>query len=318
MSSSPSIICIGELLVDFICDDVGVDLVSGVSYKKRAGGAPANVCATISKMGGESIFCGKVGNDPFGHFLKESLEDLNVNTSMVQIDETNQTTLAFVALKEDGERDFVFNRGADRFLTEEEVDLERFKNAGILHFGSATALLEEPLKSTYFKLMRDYNDEHHIISFDPNYRPDLWRERELEFITLARNAILYADFVKVSEEELRILTAQENIQEGVKELHQLGADLVAVTLGKKGTFISNRTINGLVPSIKINSFDSTGAGDAFVGAFLYQLSLEKNPQEVINDFQKIKTITAFSNKVGALVCEKLGAISAIPSQDELV
>lgn len=318
MNSNSSVICIGELLIDFFCKDIGKDLVEGTNFEKEAGGAPANVCATIVKLGGEASFSGKVGDDPFGHFLKNTLDDLNIDTSMIKLDDKNRTTFAFVSLKDDGERDFVFNRGADAYLTEQEMDQDKLKEAGILHFGSATALLEDPFQSTYLNTMKQYKSEHHFISFDPNYRTDLWRNRESEFIELARHGVSQADFVKVSEEELKLISGVNEIEQGVEALHHLGTDLVAVTLGKRGTMISNGRLKEVIPSIKVESIDSTGAGDAFVGAMLYQLAREEEPQQVINDFQKIKEMTTFSNKVGAMVCTKLGAISAIPTQQEIL
>lgn len=208
MNSNSSVICIGELLIDFFCKDIGKDLVEGTNFEKQAGGAPANVCATIVKLGGEASFSGKVGDDPFGHFLKNTLDDLNIDTSMIKLDDKNRTTFAFVSLKDDGERDFVFNRGADAYLTEQEMDQDKLKEAGILHFGSATALLEYPFQSTYLNTMKQYKSEHHFISFDPNYRTDLWRNRESEFIELARHGVSQADFVKVSEEELKLISGE--------------------------------------------------------------------------------------------------------------
>src|SRR5699024_7965929 len=105
--------------------DIGTDLIKGQNFEKQAGGAPANVCATIAKLGGEALFNGKVGNDPFGIFLKQTLEQVHVDTSMLLLDDEHPTTLAFVSLKEDGERDFIFNRGADAYLEAQELDDER-------------------------------------------------------------------------------------------------------------------------------------------------------------------------------------------------
>jgi fructokinase len=312
---SSSIVCIGELLIDFFCTDVDIDLVEGQNFQKQAGGAPANVCATIAKLGGVSHFCGKVGNDPFGRFLKKTLDDVNVDTSMLVLDHLHPTTLAFVSLKANGERDFVFNRGADAFLLEEELDKEKLNEASILHFGSATALLSEPFQSTYLNAMITSKEEGKFISFDPNFRKDLWKDQIATFIGLANKGIAIADFVKVSDEELAIITGTSDLSEGTKALHQLGARIVAVTLGKEGTYLSDGQISEIVPSVKVQSIDSTGAGDAFVGATLYQLAL-KNPKD-LQDFEQLKDMITFSNKVAALVCTKVGAIAAIPTIEEV-
>jgi fructokinase len=317
MKNNPSVICIGELLIDFFCTDVDMDLVQGQNFEKQAGGAPANVCAAIVKLGGSALFSGKVGNDPFGHFLKNILEEVNVDTSMLVLDDEHPTTLAFVSLKANGERDFVFNRGADAFLTVNDLDKKRIMDAGILHYGSATALLNDPFQSTYLNFMHTAKEEGKFISFDPNYRIDLWKGRRNDFVDLAKKGIALADFVKVSDEELMIISGKNDIRDSIAALHQMGAAVVAVTLGKEGTLISNGKDIEIVPSIKVESIDSTGAGDAFVGATLYQLSIEEEPKRVLQDFEQLKKIISFSNKVGAIVCTKVGAITALPAQEEV-
>ncbi|WP_257009117.1 PfkB family carbohydrate kinase, partial [Bacillus sp. 7884-1] len=154
-----------------------------------------------------------------------------------------------------------------------------------------------------------------FISFDPNYRKDLWRNRVPEFIDLAKVGIALADFVKVSDEELKLITGINNLAKGTDYLHKLGAKIVSVTLGSEGTYLSNGQNSEIVPSVKIKSIDSTGAGDAFVGATLYQFSKDDSAFE---DFETLKVIISFSNRVGAFVCTKVGAISALPTIKDIV
>ncbi len=312
-----NVLCLGELLIDFICSDVSQGLTKGVNFVKKAGGAPANVTAALTKLGGKAYFAGKVGNDNFGEFLKDTLDQAGVDTSMLVMDNNSNTTLAFVSLNEYGERDFIFNRGADELFTWNDLDSEKLKDFNIIHFGSATALLGGPSKDTYLKVIKLASEKQAFISFDPNYRVDLWKDRLDEFIMVSKNCIKYSDLVKVSDEEIQIITGKRNLEEGVKEFHNLGAKLVAVTLGKDGTLISNGENISIVSSIKIKSIDSTGAGDAFVGAFLYKISKEENPKTLINNFGKIKEMVLFSNKVGAMACTKLGAIDALPTLKEV-
>ncbi|MDK2917500.1 MAG: fructokinase [Candidatus Petromonas sp.] len=317
MERSTKVLCIGELLIDFICSDVGMNLSEGENFIKKAGGAPANVAASISRLDGEALMAAKVGADPFGIFLKEVLKEAGVDTEMIFLDKEHNTTLAFVSLMKDGERDFVFNRGADRDLKYDDLDENIVMNSKIIHFGSATALLGGPIKDTYFKVMELAINNDIFISFDPNYRVDLWKGRIEDFIEASKKCLGYADFVKVSDEEIKIISGKENIEEGIKIFHELGAKIVAVTLGKEGTLVSNNRDMTRVGSIKIKSIDSTGAGDAFVGAFLSRVSQLKDSKSLIDDFEAIKEITAFANKVGALVCTKLGAISSLPTLEEV-
>ncbi|MGE8022236.1 carbohydrate kinase family protein [Peribacillus frigoritolerans] len=312
-----AVICVGELLIDFYCTDIDVNLMEGNHFLKKAGGAPANVAAAISKLGGEASLIGKVGNDPFGLFLIETIKEVGVDTSMIVTDDLAPTTLAFVSLQANGERDFVFNRGADRNLTEDNLYLDRLSGAKIIHFGSATAFLENPFKTTYLKAMEFARNRGIFLSFDPNFRHDLWKNRVAEFISLARKGISMADFVKVSEVELELITGKMDKYDGIEILHHLGAKIVAVTLGWEGTLLSNGSGMSVINSVEVNSIDSTGAGDAFVGAALFQFANLESYDTILSDFSKLKEIILFANKVGAVVCTKVGAISSLPNEEDI-
>lgn len=307
-----SVCCVGELLIDMFCTDVDVSLKDGSEFRKMAGGAPANVAATISTLGGNSSFVGKVGNDAFGEFLIETLESFKVDTSMVKMDDRLATTMAFVSLTADGERDFQFNRGADGNLLLSDVDVESILQSIILHFGSATALLDGESKETYYTLLEKASEKGRFISFDPNFRQDLWKGKTDVFVRRARKAIAKADFIKVSREELEILTAEQDMEKGIAILHSLGGKLVAVTLGSQGSIISNGREQALMPSIEVTAIDSTGAGDAFVGAVLYQLSKVKKEADLHN-FDYLKEVIYFANTVAAKVCTNIGSLTALKS-----
>jgi fructokinase len=178
-------------------------------------------------------------------------------------------------------------------------------------------MLSEPFCSTYLNLISNAKDEGQFISFDPNYRGDLWKGRVDEFVTIAKQAISLSDFVKVSDEELEIITDTKDHKNGVTLLHEMGAKIIALTLGKSGTLLSNGKENKIVNSIPVTSIDSTGAGDAFVGAALYRLANTEQIGSISNDFGKLDDIVSFANKVGALVCTKIGAIEALPSGEEI-
>ena len=174
------VFCVGELLIDFVAEKQGNDLSKAIEFTKKAGGAPANVSCAIAKLGGQSSFVGCVGQDPFGNFLTDILKSNRVDCSLVQRSDTF-TTLAFVSLAEDGERDFVFSRGADRELQYDPKVKKEFKG-NMIHFGAATALLGGPLEKAYGHYYFDALTQDIFISFDPNYRGDLWKNREDAFV----------------------------------------------------------------------------------------------------------------------------------------
>ncbi|MED1412239.1 MULTISPECIES: carbohydrate kinase family protein [Bacillus] len=303
-----NVFCIGELLIDFVCRNSNVSLVDGTDFEKKAGGAPANVAAAITKLGGRATFMGQVGNDPSGEFLEQTLQRAHVDTSMLIRDK--QTTLAFVSIDKDGERDFIFMRGADGEYTFNKIDLSKIKRNDLIHFGSATALLSSPLKETYFQLLQFAKDNNHFISFDPNYRDALITDVE-QFSQDCLSFIKHAHFVKVSQEEAIMLSKETDLQQSALKLLHYGAKVVAITLGKDGTLLATKDSQIIVPSVSIKQVDTTGAGDAFVGAMLYQIS--KNEQMLPQKFTDLTEFVSFANKVGAITCTNYGAISSLPS-----
>ena len=178
------VLCIGEALIDMICTDRGMSLSKGQNFLKKAGGAPANVAAAIAALGAKVDMAAKVGNDPFGQHLIELFNEMGVNTQWVIQDPNHFTTLAFVSLMEDGERDFYFNRGADGQLSADDLQTLQLKEYSIVHFGSATGFLPGPLQKTYTHLLEKVKDNKTIISFDPNYRHLLFQNKQILIINL--------------------------------------------------------------------------------------------------------------------------------------
>ncbi|MEZ2584743.1 carbohydrate kinase [Kluyvera intermedia] len=310
-----SIICLGELLIDFVCTDIGHGLVKGENYLKKAGGAPANVAVAISRLGGHARLAAQVGNDPFGEFLIETLHQASLDTTLIIRDNYAPTTLAFVGIQHDGERDFVFCRGADGNLSLQSLPADFLNDSGIVHLGAATGLMDGEFYHTYATLARRAKEEGKMLSFDPNFRSGLWGGNEAEFIRRCEPFLNIADVIKMSEEELELITRHTDKVQGCRYLHDRGATFVAITLGSQGTWASHRDGGHvLVPSIAVKSIDSTGAGDAFVGALLLRF-IQWHPRTItFDDF--VADIT-WANKVGALTCTRFGAIDAIPFLTEL-
>lgn len=308
------ILCIGELLIDFFTTHTEVSIIEAKSFEKQAGGAPANVAATIAMLGGQAYFCGKVGDDAFGHFLKQTLEQAGVHTDQLIMDPSAPTTLAFVSRQKDGERDFIFNRGADELLTVEDLDLQQLMTLDMIHFGSATALLSEPFSKTYEQLMQTLHLQNHFISFDPNYRADLWKGDSDLFIHKCEPFLEAANFIKMSDEELLLFARTDNFEQAIEWLTQFSDKTIAITQGASGTMLIRDGQITNVPAFPVKPIDTTGAGDAFVGAVMYQLSKYEDTNLSFNEWV---TVIEFANQAAAKVCEKVGAIDALSSLKEL-
>lgn len=304
------ILCIGEALIDMICTDKGKSLSQGENFLKKPGGAPTNVAAAIAALGGEVELAAKVGVDPFGQHLIEVMQSFGVSTKWMLQDDKHFTTFAFVSLMENGERDFYFNRGADGQLSMDDVakiDLHKFS---IVHFGSATGFLPGPLQSTYEKLLYKSVEQNIFVSFDPNYRHLLFQNDTQHFIHRSWQFLEKCNFFKVSDEEAMLLTGETSVDAATAVFFDRTNAVFAITLGKEGTLLGIKGKTIIVPSIEITPTDTTGAGDAFVGAVLYQLS-NKSLKEIdaLNEDEWV-SIIANGNKAGARTCEYMGAMEA--------
>lgn len=275
-----------------------------------------NVAAAIGALGGDVAVAAKVGEDPFGKHLIEVLNGFNVDTSHIIKDPRHFTTFAFVSLMENGERDFCFNRGADGQLSTAETDSIHLQSFGIAHFGSATGFLPGPLQAAYSKMFYKALEENLFVSFDPNYRELLFGNNKEEFIQRSWELMEKADFFKVSDEEAFLLTGQSSIEEAASAFMERTKAVFAITLGKEGTLLGLEGNTFLVPSIAIEQVDTTGAGDAFVGALLFQLS--KFSKNEIGSMRAKEWTGLFSNanKAGARTCEYIGAMEAFKQLNE--
>lgn len=308
------VICVGEMLIDFVCTDTNMGLVNGVNYVKKSGGAPANVAACIGKLGGEASLVASVGHDPYGEFLIQEVKNYQVNTDFINVLPMS-TTFAFVSLADNGEREFAFNRGADEQLKLTASEVSELTDNSILHLGSATALLGGSLSDSYLALAKEAKRKGNIICFDPNYRIDLWRGRDQEFKDACTTYFKMADMVKVSDEELTLLSGEKDMKVGCKFFHDLGVKMILVTLGPDGCLVSLNGDQTIVPAYEISAVDTTGAGDSFIGALLFKMSQAAPGDNFYED--NIHEFVAFAGKVSGLVCSSIGAMSALPTLSEV-
>ena len=307
------LITIGEFLIDFTANGVG-ELKTINSFTKNPGGAPANVAITNQRLGGQSLFITKLGTDPFGKFLFDILKQEGLNLSHVFQTNDYQTSLAFVALKEDGNRDFTFYRtqASDLNIQPDEIDEDIFKPHDIFHFCSVD-LVESPTKHAHDQAIKYAKKHDVLISFDPNLRFPLWPSGEqLRETVLAY--LPHADILKISDDELAFLSGTKKELAAVRKLFSEQTKLILITKGSKGVTLYSRDGQVIsLPSVAKSVVDTTGAGDAFIGAFLNQLLKNGITRETLLERNTdLASYLAFANQVAAKVCEKYGAIPSIP------
>ncbi|CAI9092133.1 OLC1v1027306C1 [Oldenlandia corymbosa var. corymbosa] len=314
---SPLVVCFGELLIDFVPTVSGVSLAEAPAFKKAPGGAPANVAVCIARLGGSSAFVGKVGDDEFGHMLANVLNENKVDVSAMRFDPSARTALAFVTLRADGEREFMFYRhpSADILLQESELDIGTIKKSTIFHYGSIS-LIEEPCRSTQLAAMAIAKKAGSLLSYDPNLRLALWPSADA-----ARKGIMsiwdQADIIKISEEEITFLTGGDDPYDDdvvLKKLFHPNLSLLLVSEGSDGCRYYTKQFKGRVSGLQVKSIDTTGAGDAFVGGLLNKMASQP---DLYRDEKGLREALYFANACGALTVTKNGAIPALPTMEEI-
>lgn len=297
----------------WVTGDAVVDLIPDgeAHYLKCPGGAPANVAVAIARLGGNSAFFGRVGNDPMGRFMQSTLTEEKVDAQYLKLDEQQRTSTVVVDLDSHGERSFTFmvKPSADQFI--QYSDIPTFSTGEWLHCCSI-ALANEPSRSTTIEAIKRIKASGGFVSFDPNLREEVWPKPE-EMIPVVMSVVAMADVVKFSDDELILLTQRPNLEQGLISVKELDIPLIIITQGAKGAQVITAEMQTLITGKAVKPIDTTGAGDAFVGGLLCQLSFH---QEWLTKSTIINAVQ-WANGCGALATTKKGAMTALPDKHML-
>lgn len=306
------ITALGEILIDLT--QTGVNEAGVPVFAANPGGAPANLAVAAAKLGASAAFIGKAGNDAFGNYLKATLERNGVDVSAMVMDSEHPTTMAVVSVDDSGERDFSFyrDRTADVMLTGDDIPVQVLQNSAVFHFGSVS-LTTEPARSATMLAAKAAKANGAVITYDPNYRPALWADAA-EAVERMKEPLPLADILKVSDEELPLLSGTTDCEAGTAILAKEGISLILVTLGPDGVFYRFGEQTGHIPGIKIKVGDTNGAGDTFFGAALSKLSKLKLADLTVSE---LEDILRFANKAAAITTSRRGAIPAMPTLEEV-
>jgi fructokinase len=306
------VVAFGELLVDFVPTVTGQGLADAEAFKKAAGGAPANVAAGLARLGVPSAFMGMVGDDGFGRFLSGTLRDVGVDVSPLRTTTKAHTALAFVSLRTDGEREFLFYRSpsADMMMAPEDVDEAAIRGARAFHFGSIS-LIAEPARSATLHAVALARRHGKLVTYDPNLRLALWPDADAARAGMLAG-LAEAEIVKIGDEELTFITGMHEPVAAARSLWTPRLRLMAITRGSAGCLWVTPEAEGEVPGFPVSAVDATGAGDAFMAGLLARLLAEP---EVPRDPTRLDAICRFANAAGALTATGRGAIPSLPTRE---
>ncbi len=308
------ILCFGDLLIDFVPTESGLDFADLPSFKAAPGGAAANVAVGLARLDTSSAFMGKVGDEAFGHLLVDTLRREGVDVGSIRLDARARTALAFVTLTADGERDFLFYRhpSADMLFTPGEVDVKAIEQAKIFHFDSISLAATQPRETALFAADQAASAGK-LISYDVNLRLSLW-ENEAAARKGINEGLKRAAIVKLSDDELTFMTGDSSPENIRAQLWHDGLKLVVLSLGRQGCIAITEHGERVVPSLPVTAVDTTGAGDGFVAGLLSGIAT--NP-DVLRDGEALADLCRFASAVGVLTTTARGAIPSLPTRDQV-
>ena len=314
------LLAIGEALIDMLPEQVNVGVAEVDSFQPSVGGAPANVCGAFVKLGGQAEMITQLGDDPFGDKIVSEFERFGIGKSYVKRTSEANTALAFVALKEDGNREFSFYRkpSADMMMSAEDIKEAWFEGEYALHFCSVS-LGNFPMKEAHRQAIA-YAEKHGLlISFDPNLRFPLW-DNVQDLYNAVHEFIPMAHILKISDEELEFLTGKAEITEALDDLFVGNVKMIIYTKGSEGAECYTKQAKAFAPCEKVKAVDTTGAGDGFIGSFLYQLYTNGMSAQNLEDLseEQMHRFLAYSNQFCGYSVQRKGAIASYPTSQELV
>lgn len=311
---------IGEALIDFIPDISGCEFDDVTGFSPRVGGAPANVCGAFARLGGKAKMFTQLGDDPFGRKILRELDREGIDVSAIRLTKKANTALAFVSLGADGNRTFSFYRkpSADMLMSEDNLSEEEFDNLYALHFCSVS-LGDFPMKKAHQIAIEIAECKNAIVSFDPNLRFQLWEDTE-KLKKVVNDFIPKADIIKLSDEELYFITGEIKIENALPKLFTGNVKMVVFTCGSEGAYAFTKNAKAFSPSQKVKAIDTTGAGDGFIGSFLWKLkqyNITRESLEAVTE-KTLLSLLEFSNKFCAISVQSQGAVNSYPTAEEML
>ncbi|ATB26652.1 carbohydrate kinase family protein [Melittangium boletus] len=313
------VVCVGECLVDFLPERSGQRVRDVTAWTPGIGGSLANVAVGVARLGGRSACVGVVGEDEFGHLLRERLAAEGVDVSHLRQTEEGRTGLVFISLDARGERSFCYfrTRSAEFLLDERDVDLDFLARAGVVHLGTNSLKLPAA-RSAMLRIADAVRGAGRIVSCDPNLRLHAWEEPEV-LRELLGNLLPRCTVVKLSEEEVAFATGQDGPEAALRWLAGRGILLPVVTLGEAGAVFLWRGEVVRVEAPHVRVLDTTGAGDGFTSGFLRGLSRRYANAAALADASRedLTALARFACAVGSRVVEHLGAVTGLPRREEI-
>ena len=307
------ILAIGEIVIDF--SPLFLSKNGNPVYEAQPGGAPSNLLAAASRLGAKTGLMGVVGKDPLGDFLCTVTKKYGIDDKGLRQTELAPTPVTLVVYDENGDRSF-HSLQTDTALNQisvENLDLEMIKSSRILHLAGSLLSLKNGLP-VYEKAKCHAKKFGRLTCCDLNWRPHMYGRSYAQRVF--PRYLEGLDILKISHEELELLTNTWDLEAGSQKLRELGIRVVCVTLGAAGSYFNYAGGRAHLFTYNTKVVDTNASGDVFTAAMLVKL-LEKNCVIDKIPFEDMKQIMDFANAAGAVCASLKGAICAAPDRIQI-
>jgi len=299
MNANPDVTILGTIVFDIFIPDVKKyprkgEAVEIKSFPVFTGGCGSNTSIVLSKLGVRVSLIGAVGEDLFGKYVIDYLNECKVNLEMVKVSKSETTSTSILLINQKKERSYFHSVGANKVIKIGKNELNVIKKSKIFHIGGVN-LLPSIDGKPMAEILKKIKSNNIITSIDL-----AWDTKNLWMKNL-KYSLPFIDILMGNKNEILNLTGEKNLKKAIKKLHQSGVRIVAVKLAEKGSLISKDFLIEEIPPFKVNALDTTGAGDAFAGGFLYGILSGKNLYES----------ALIGNYFGAIVTQDFGSTSAL-------
>jgi len=296
----------GEPMAEFCATEIG-KLKDVQTFKRGWGGDTSNFIVAVARLGGRAGYICRIGNDEFGESFLDLWRSEGIDASQVIVEDGGFTAVYFISLLPGGGHDFTYFRknSAASHYSPQDLNPEYLSKLKIFHSSGISMAISDSCRETVLRAADIVKEHGGLFSFDINFRPKLWVPQYAK--PYIDEAIKRSDVLLASKEDVTLLYDIDVDKFLVKVYESARPEVIAVKLGGEGCIIFDGKKKITVSGFKVSVIDTTGAGDAFDGAFIVGL-LENKPLEEIG---------VFANAVGALTTTGLGAVAPIPRRDKV-
>jgi len=264
------IVSIGDILTNYVYVGTSSDQIS--TFERHPAGATSNLLSQCARLGGKVALISTIGDDTDGLYLYNYIKGEGFDVSRVRIASDLCTRSVFVFFSSDNDRYFCYNNShITQYETAlEEGDVDLVKKSRVLNYPLSYLETDKPIRKTTTALIEVAQKHEILTAIDANYRGQRFSE---EMRLAKRNALLDADIIKVTTEELRYFFGEGDPGKAAYQIFTQGRPrLLAVTMDRGGSLLFTRDNRAYSPGYAVQPVDTTGAGDSYFGALLYQLT----------------------------------------------